>query len=101
MVEAVGGRHVGTYVFTFYDQVGVLLKRGLIDFDLVDDLIGHSVLVMWEKVGPNLLEARGRYEAKLYANFEFLHHVMKKHSLDDSLGARDGGLGHAASRSPA
>jgi len=81
MVEAVGGRHVGTYVFTFYDQVGVLLKRGLIDFDLVDDLIGHSVLVMWEKVGPNPLEARARYEPRLYANFELLYHQMKKRSV--------------------
>src|SRR5262245_7692909 len=80
MVEAVGGRAVGTYVFTFYDQIGVLLKRGLIDFDLVDDLIGHSVLVMWEKVGPSLLEARARYEPKLYANFEFLYQEMKRHS---------------------
>jgi hypothetical protein len=81
MVEAVGGRHVGTYVFTFYDQIGVLLKRGLIDFDLVDDLIGHSALQMWEKVGPNLLEARARYEPKLYANFEFLYEEMKRQGL--------------------
>lgn len=37
-----GQRHVGTYLFTFYDQVGVLLRRGLIDFDLVDALLGNS-----------------------------------------------------------
>src|SRR5262245_16924498 len=81
MVEAVGGRAVGTYVFTFYDQIGVLVKRRLIDFDLVDDLIGHSALVMWEKVGSNLLEARARYEPKLYENFEFLYREMKRRSL--------------------
>ena len=82
MIESIGGRPLGTYVFTFYDQVGVLLKRGLIDFDLVHDLLGDSTLQMWEKVGPPLIETRARSgDPTLYVNFEFLYEEMKRHSL--------------------
>ena len=35
-----------------------------------------------EKVGPKLLDARARYEPKLYANFEFLYEEMGGHDGD-------------------
>jgi len=48
-----GRRHVASYVAYFYDEVGALLRRGLIDYDLVDDLLGNSTRQLWEKVGPS------------------------------------------------
>lgn len=46
LVEILGGRRVGTYLFTFFDQVGVLLRRGLIDLDCrIPDLLGHRPVV--------------------------------------------------------
>jgi hypothetical protein len=59
----------------FYDQVGVLLRRGLIEFDLVDDLLGNSALQLWEKVAPMISETRERYDPRLYEHFEFLYDV--------------------------
>lgn len=81
-VEALAGqRHVGTYLFTFYDQVGVLLRRGLIDVDLVDDLLGNSTRQLWEKVRPVVEEARARSDdPRLYEHFEYLYEEMTSRS---------------------
>jgi hypothetical protein len=35
-------------VLEVFDEVGVLLKRGLVDIDLVDDLFSRSVTPEWE-----------------------------------------------------
>lgn len=80
LLESLGGRrHVGSYVFYFYDQVGALLRRNLIDFDLADDLLGNSTRQLWEKVGPALAEARVRSDdPRLYEHFEFLYHEMTR-----------------------
>jgi hypothetical protein len=77
-VEALEGkRHVGTYLFTFYDEVGVLLRRGLVDFELVDALLGNSARQLWEKVAPVVAEARMRSnDPRLYESFEYLHREM-------------------------
>ena len=80
-----GRRHVGTYLFTFYDQVGVLLRRGLIDFDLVDDLLGNSVRQLWEKIQPVVEEARVRSEdPRLYEHFEYLYTEITKQSRESA-----------------
>ena len=73
-----GQRHVGTYVATFYDQVGALLRRKLIDYDLVDDLLGNSAIQLWEKFAPAVREARVRYDPRLYEHFEFLYEEMAR-----------------------
>jgi hypothetical protein len=74
LIEILGGRHVGTYLFTFYDQVGVLLRRGLIDLDLVEALLGNSARQLWQKVTPVVNEARLRSDdARLYEHFEYLN----------------------------
>jgi hypothetical protein len=80
LLEALEGqRHVGTYLFTFYDQVGVLLRRGLIDFDLVDALLGNSARQLWEKIEPVVEEARVRSgDARLYEHFENLYSEMSR-----------------------
>lgn len=73
-----GRRQILTYLFTFYDQVGVLLRRGLIDFDLVDALLGNSARQLWEKIAPAMEEARTRYDPRLYENFEYLYGEMTR-----------------------
>jgi hypothetical protein len=79
MVEVFDGkREAGTYLFTFYDQVGVLLRRNLIDFDLVDALVGNSARQLWEKIAPAMEEARTRYDPRLYENFEYLYNEMTR-----------------------
>ena len=79
LASLAGRRHIGSYVFYFYDQIGALLRRNLIDIELVDDLLGNSTKQLWEKVEPLIREARVRSDdPRLYEHFEFLYHVMAR-----------------------
>lgn len=74
-----GRREVGSYVSAFYDQIGVLLRDKLIDYDLVDDLLGNSAIQLWEKVAPVIREARARSDDdRLYEHFELLYGEMAR-----------------------
>jgi hypothetical protein len=61
----------------------------MIEFDLVDDLLGNSTRQIWEKVTPVIREARERFDLRLFENFEYVSDEM----------TRRAGL-TAASRSP-
>jgi hypothetical protein len=78
LVESLQGRRkIASYVWYFYDQVGALLRRNLIDFDLVDDLLGNSATQLWAKIEPVFREARTRSEdPRLYEHFEYLYDQM-------------------------
>jgi hypothetical protein len=73
-----GERQLWTYLLSFYDQIGVLLRRNLIEYHLVDDLLGNSTRQLWEKVAPMIREARQRYDPRLYEHFEFLYDEMTR-----------------------
>jgi hypothetical protein len=73
-----GKRHIVSFVCMFYEEVGVLLHKGLIDIDLVDELFGNTIEITWEKLGHFLEEARKRYRPGAYAHFEYLYDEMKK-----------------------
>ena len=73
-----GKRHLASFVCMFYDEVGVLLHKGLIDIDLVDELFGDAVPLMWEKLKNFIEEARRRYRPGAYLHFEYLYNEMKK-----------------------
>ena len=47
-------------VISFYSGLGVLIKRGLIDSTLVDDLMVGSIMGLWEKMEPFCIDARER-----------------------------------------
>jgi len=44
----------------YYEGMGVLIKRGLIDPNLVDDLMSTPILMYWRKFEPVIKEARRR-----------------------------------------
>jgi hypothetical protein len=73
-----GERQLWTYLLSFYDQVGVLLRRNLIEYHLVDDLLGNSTRQLWAKAVPMISEARERYDPRLYENFEYLYDEMTR-----------------------
>jgi hypothetical protein len=79
-VEKLGGkRHIAAFVVLFYEEVGVLLRRKLIDIGLVDDLFSDSLKLTWEKVRTPMLEVRKRgIYPRAYENFEYLYNEMKK-----------------------
>ncbi len=47
-------------VGTYYEGIGVLVKRKLIDPTVVDDLMSGPIIYFWEKIAPIMLEYRKR-----------------------------------------
>jgi hypothetical protein len=79
-IQRLGGRHVGSFVFTFYDEVGIILRHRLIDEALAYDLFGNSLFQMWEKVKPIIYEARRRADdPTIYENWEFVYERLQRH----------------------
>jgi hypothetical protein len=63
---------------TYIKGVGVLVKRRLIDPDLVYDLMGTSIILLWEKYGSVIKEIRKRIYPHAYEWCEELYNEMKK-----------------------
>jgi len=65
-------------VFWFFEQLGRLLEKGLIDVDLLPIPYGQ-VRLAWEKMAPIKEGARKYFdEPKLGHGFEYLYNEMKK-----------------------
>jgi len=64
---------VGNYL----NEVGMLLHRGFIDIESVDDLLGYRVANLWEKMKP-LFEEWRKEVPQTAKWFEYLHNEMKK-----------------------
>jgi hypothetical protein len=68
-----------TEVGIFFEGIGVLLKRKLVDISLVDDLFSTSIKNTWEKMKPFIEAARKKYDQPaLLEWFEYLYNEMKK-----------------------
>jgi hypothetical protein len=75
-------------VCKFFDGVGVLLRRKLVDIGLVDELFHTEATVIWEKVKP-LVEGRRKElnQPTAYQCFEYLYNELKKREQE---GVRNG-----------
>ena len=77
-------------VFLFFDQVGSLLQKGLIDIDLVPFRAGQ-VEITWEKMKPMIEGARKRFnEPEFGYDAEYLANEMKKREQQLQAGAKNG-----------
>jgi hypothetical protein len=77
-------------VAAFFNGVGVLLKKELIDIDLVEELLSNQAFVLWARMEPILLRWREdlggnrfgeRARSKIYeahSGFDYLIHELKK-----------------------
>lgn len=62
---------------TYFEGVGVLLKKGLIDVDLVYELMPTMVSTFWAKYEPIVKEARERQNyPQLFRSVEYLANEM-------------------------
>jgi len=62
-----------------FAELGMLLKRKLIDIDLIDDLIGQrTVLAAYEKLDP-LNEAYRKEQGIESDSFDYLYNEMKRY----------------------
>jgi hypothetical protein len=69
----------GNTVNTFFEGIGVLVKRKLISIGLVDDLLKGAILLTWEKRKPIIEGSRQRTSRpRLWEWFEYLYNEMKK-----------------------
>jgi len=59
----------------YWESIGVLVKRGYIDVNLVDDLMSGLVLTVWDKLEPVVMEIRERYR---YPQFQEFHEYLAK-----------------------
>jgi hypothetical protein len=63
----------------FFEGIGVLVKRKLIDMDLVDDLFSQPILRTWEIMASITKAARERLKSPSIGEWhEYLYTVMKK-----------------------
>jgi len=79
MVEKYGAVYLESIPETFFEGVGVLLLRRLIDIGLVDDLMSGPIKMFWERRKPVIEDARKQINYPQYAEFfEYLYNEMKK-----------------------
>jgi len=63
----------------FYEGLGVLAKRGLIDLTLVDDLMSGNIIQFWEKMGPIVREIRSTLNwPQAFEWTEYLYQEIRK-----------------------
>jgi hypothetical protein len=68
-----------TAVGMFFEGIGILLKRRLIDRELVDDMFTSDIKWTWEKLKDLTLASRKvRNQPEIFEWFEYLYNEMKK-----------------------
>jgi len=63
----------------FFEGIGILLRRNLIDIGLVDDLFSYSIQTIWERIKEVTERVRKHHNApQIWEWFEYLYNEMKK-----------------------
>lgn len=66
-------------VGSYFEGMGVLVKRNLIDVTFVDDLISGPLMSLWQKFEPVILEERRRKNVPtIWEWFEYLYDRVKE-----------------------
>ena len=74
-----GGLKEVNQVCLFFEGVGILLQRGLVDIRMVDDLFHGAITREWEKLRTTTRRAREQLkDPELYYYFEYLYNELKK-----------------------
>jgi hypothetical protein len=69
----------GNLLSTYFEGLGVLVKKGLIDIDLVEDLFSKRIEWFWETFTPFMQLSRNRQnDVTLYDSIEYLYNEIKK-----------------------
>jgi hypothetical protein len=77
--EKVGGFREFNQVSLFFEGVGILLKRKIVDKAMIEDLFGGAVERAWENLKAGIIKGRKQYgDPTIYYYFEYLYDEMKK-----------------------
>jgi len=63
-------------IATHYDGIGLYAKKGLIDIDMVKELLSGDYIMMWEKLRPLMMELR-KTTPFAVENYEWLYDRLK------------------------
>jgi len=75
----------GQLLGTYFEGLGMLVKKGLVDIDWVEDLFSNRIKFFWEAGAP-IFEMRRQqlHDPKLYDSIEFLYNEMKKREQEQT-----------------
>jgi hypothetical protein len=66
-------------VLAFFEGIGVLVKRQLIDINLVADMLSTPIIMVWKIIEPRVMARRKALEREqIWDWFEFLHEEIQK-----------------------
>ena len=65
-------------VINYVNEVGMLLHRGFIDIESVDELFSYRIALFWEKLKPLIEGWRKQLNPQVAEWFEYLYNEMKK-----------------------
>ena len=66
-----------TRIDIFSEELGIFVKRDLIDATFVDDMISYYVVSYWQKLGPMFKEMRVRMNSPTMMEYaEYLYDVI-------------------------
>jgi hypothetical protein len=69
-----------TEISVLFDGIGVLLEQNLIDINMVDQLFGTTVYLLWDRIDPVIRAMRkGLNEPSFFAHFENLINRLNAH----------------------
>jgi hypothetical protein len=69
-----------TEIAVLFDGIGVLLEQNLIDINMVDQLFGTTIYLLWNKMEPVIKAMRkGLNEPSFFAHFENLIKRLNVH----------------------
>ncbi len=70
-------------VSVFFENMGLLLKRGLAKIDLLDDLLSGPTIQSWEKTEPIAVGYRKKNDKpQIDEWYEYLYKAMKKRLIE-------------------
>ena len=75
-----------TSMYAYFEGMGLLLRRGLIDIQFVYDLSGGNIMRIWEKMEPVIMHYRSInrsrrnewHSANSWDDFEYLYNEIKR-----------------------
>lgn len=77
--EKVGGLNEFNQVALFFEGVGILLKRRIVDIAMIEDLFGGAIARAWETVRTGIAKGRQQLnDPTIYYYFEYLYDEVKK-----------------------
>ena len=89
--EKVGGLSEFNQVALFFEGVGILLKRKIVDIAMIEDLFGGAIARAWENVRTGIIKGRQQLnDPTIYYYFEYLYNEMKKREQQLQAGAKNG-----------